>query len=240
MTLVKNYLFFIFFTLSANIVSANTIPENIASTCGKQTCDQIFKKMKKFAKNGSPHAQAVLSLLYRGGYGTEIDNELSVRYIKRAAKSNLAFAQYNLAVLYLNGHLVEKDEKEADRWLKRAAGAGYSKAKKLLLSENKISQEEGMSYEKDRRMPDIKEGEKLVLITKSKYTLSDLADYLSSLGYGRKNKTGSHIRGKGCGDGGSHCLSWKINSPLGRANFDSMIYRVTGQQTAILVNSRPQ
>ncbi len=225
---VEKYLLFVFFCLSVNLVSANSIPPDVAAACGEKSCDLIFKKMQKFAKNGSPHAQAVLALFYRSGYGTEIDHELSVRYIKRAAKNRVALAQYDLGILYRIGHTVEKNEIESDFWLNRSAKAGYNKAIELLLSENKLSQEERIAYQKDRRLPTIGEGEELIVITKEQFTLSDLVGHLNSLGYSRNTHTGSRIRGRGCGNHISWCIIVKVkaNSPVGGTPFARMIRKI--------------
>lgn len=231
MTSVKKYLLFVFFALNVNVVSANSIPKEVAAACGVRSCDVILKKMQKFAKNGSPHAQAVLALFYRGGYGTEIDNERSIKYMKRAAKSRLAIAQYDLGILYKLGHMVDKDQAESDLWLNRSAEAGYYRAIELLRSENKISQEDKIAFQRETSSPIIEEGEELMIITKKKYTLSDLVDYLNSLGYGRNSHTGSRIRGKGCGKGASNCATWNVNSPLGQANFNAMISKINAIQT---------
>ena len=150
-----------------------------------------------------------------------------------AAKNRLAIAQYDLGLLYKIGHTLEKDEAESDLWIRRSAKGGYKPAIELLLNENKISQEDQMEYQIEKRAPIIGEGEELIIITKEKYTLSDLVDYLNMLGYGRNSHTGSRIRGQGCGKGASNCATWKINSPIGRTNFNMMITKLNAIQTAM-------
>lgn len=218
--------------LNVNITSANATPKEVTAACGENSCELIFKKIKKFAKNGSPHAQAVLALFYRGGYGTEIDNELSLKYMKRAAKNKLSFAQYDLGILYRLGHTVNKDEVESESWLKQSANAGYKKAIKLLVSENKLSKEEN-----DILWPDDDEAMERITITREKYTLSDLVDYLSALGYGRKSNTGSRIRGKGCGSGGASCVTLKMNTPIGKTHFDNVISTINAGQTGRIMST---
>jgi TPR repeat protein len=226
MTSVKHHLLFILLTLNLNIASANSIPEDIAAACGEYSCDILFKKMKNFAKNGSPHAQAVLALFYRGGYGTEIDNDLSLKYMKRAAKNKLPFAQYDLGMLYRLGHSIEKDVIKSELWLKRSAEAGYKPAITLLRSEKKITEAENEIFWPED------DGIERITVTREKYTLSDLVDYLTSLGYARKNNTGSRIRGKGCGSGGASCVRLKVNSPIGRTHFNTMISKINAVKTA--------
>jgi TPR repeat protein len=155
-----------------------------------------------------------LALFYRGGYGTEIDNEQSLKYMKRAAKSNVSFAQYDLGIMYRLGHTVEKDDVESESWLMRSANAGYKPAIKLLTSENKISKKEN-----ERLWPANEDGVERITITREKYKLSDLVDYLSMLGYGRKSNTGSRIRGKGCGSSGTNCATMQYNTPIGMTHF---------------------
>jgi TPR repeat protein len=166
-----------------------------------------------------------LALFYRGGYGTEIDHELSLKYMKRAARNKLSFAQYDLGLMYRLGHTVEQDQAESEDWLQKSAKAGYKPAIKLLRSENIISQEEN-----ERFWPDDDEIERIT-VTREKYTLSDLVDYLSSLGYGRKSNTGSRIRGKGCGTGGASCITLQVNTPIGRTHFNNLISTINTAET---------
>jgi len=238
MTSVKNHLLIIILICSVNIAFANSLPEELANVCGERSCDIIFKKINKFAKNGSPHAQAVLALFYRGGYGTEIDNERSLKYMKRAAKNNLPFAQYELGMLYRLGHTVKKDEAASELWLKRSAKAGYDPAIQLLLSENKLSKEEQMAFEKKRPPPAVDEDMEVIVVTREQYTLSDLVDFLNSLGFGRNKNTGSRIRGQGCSSSSSSCVTWVVNSPLGRAQFNTMISNMNAMQTAMEMGGR--
>lgn len=224
--------------VSAEVVSEHIDPDELAAVCGQKSCATVFSKMKKFAKNGSPHAQAVISLMYKGGFGTEVNEELSVRYMRRAAKAGLAYAQYNLGLLYRNGYLVEKDQEEGDSWLLRSAKAGYDKSIELLLSENKLTSEESLEYKKTVEMPSIEKGEELLTITRDKYSLSDLMDLLNSLGYGNDKQTGSRIKGRGCGKNISQCYVWKMNSPVGRSQFATMISKINGFQTGVEMNSR--
>ncbi|MFT6990184.1 MAG: TPR repeat protein [Paraglaciecola sp.] len=176
-----------------------------------------------------------MALFYRGGYGTEIDNEQSLKYMKRAAKSNVSFAQYDLGIMYRLGHTVEKDDVESESWLMRSANAGYKPAIKLLTSENKISKKEN-----ERLWPANEDGVERITITREKYKLSDLVDYLSMLGYGRKSNTGSRIRGKGCGSSGTNCATMQYNTPIGMTHFGNLMSTLNTAQTATLMNSRPR
>jgi TPR repeat protein len=235
MTFVRNYLLFVFLTCNVNVAFANSLPEEVAAACGENSCEVLFKKIKKFAKNGSSHAQAALALFYRSGYGTQIDNELSLKYMKKAAKNRLPFAQYDLGIMYRLGHTVEEDQNESESWLKRSAKAGYKPAIKLLRSENKISKEEN-----ERLWPDADEGVERITITREKFTLTDLVDYLGSLGYGRKSNTGSRIRGKGCGSSGTSCVKLVMNTPLGNTHFANLMSTLNTGQTARLMATRPK
>ena len=116
---------------------------------------------------------------------------------------------------------------------------GYKKAIELLISEDNISPDEKIAYEKETRRPEIGEGEEVLTITREKYTLTDLLDYLNNLGYGRNKQTGSRIKGLGCGKNISNCVTWKMNSPLGRNQFSNMVSLLntgeTGRQMAGMV-----
>ena len=225
-------------TVSAESLSSVAIQAKMAEACGEKPCDYIFKQMKKYAKNGSPHAQATLSLLYLGGFGTEMNTDLSVKYMKRAAKNGLAYAAYKLGMLYREGQLLEKDDEQADHWLHRAAKSGYKKAIDLLISEKKINKDTIKDYQQTVVAPVINEGEEVLQITAEKFTLTKLHDLLKSRGFGNSRQTGSRIKGVGCHNSGSPCTSWNINSAVGRTEFNSMISKINAIQTAIEMSTR--
>jgi TPR repeat protein len=230
---VRNYLLFFLLTFNVNIVFANSLPEEVAAACGENSCDLLFKKIKKFAKNASSHAQAALALFYRSGYGTEVDNELSLKYMKRAAKNSLPFAQYDLGILYKLGHTVKEDQVESESWLKKSAKAGYKPAITLLRSEGKITEEENKIF-----WPANDENVERITITREKFSLTDLVDYLSSMGYGRKNNTGSRIRGKGCGSGSTSCVKLIMNTPIGNTHFANLMSTLNTGQTGRIQATR--
>jgi len=238
MNWLKKYLVLTIFVLNINVVTANSSPAELSEICGAQSCEIVFKKMKRFARNGSAHALAVMSLIYRGGHGTEVNEELSVKYMKRAARKGLAFAQYDVALAYSKGYFVEKDLDEANMWLKKAAIGGYEPAIELLISENKISAEERMEYEKHKKELVLEKGEELLVITADKYTLTDLAELLKMHGYGSNKQTGSRIRGKGCGNNASSCAVWRVNTPVGNTEFITLISKMNAFQTAQEVRGR--
>lgn len=236
MNLLKHCLLFLILALNINVASADTESNELAALCGDSPCEVIFKKIKKFAKNGSPHAQAVLALLYRNGQGTEVNNKLSLKYMKRAARNKIPSAMYDLGLMYRVGKTVEQDQEEGDSWLKRAAEADYGPAIELLLTENKVPQAEYPDYRGDADRPSITEGIEEIEVTRDPYTLSDLVAYLEGLGFSRKSNTGSRIRGQGCGTSDTSCAIWKVNSPLGQVQFNGMISNLNSIQTANFVS----
>lgn len=238
MNSIRNGLVIFLLLAMSKSVFADDIQNRIAEACGEKSCEYIYKEMRKFAKNGSPHAQATLALLYKGGFGTDMDKDLSVKYIKRAAKNGLAFAEYKLGILYREGQLVEQDNEQADYWIRRSAKAGYNLAIDLLVSENKISKEEVKSYREEAREVVIEEGEEVLTITADKYTLTDLHDLLKARGYGNSTQTGSRIKGLGCSNSASPCATWNVNSAVGRSEFNSMISRLNAVATAIEMSGR--
>lgn len=234
MNSVKNYLLLVILIFNVNLVFATSSPKDITAECGETSCELLFKKIKKFAKNGSSHAQAALALFYRSGFGTEVDNELSLKYMKRAAKNDLPFAQYDLGILYNLGIIVKEDQIESESWLKKSAKAGYKPAITLLRSKGKLSEEENKVL-----WPDDDENMERITITREKLTLTNLVDYLSSMGYGRKNNTGSRIRGKGCGSSGTNCVKLIMNTPIGNTHFANLMSTFNTGQTARLQAGRP-
>jgi TPR repeat protein len=234
---VKHYLLFFIVVLNINTAYADTESKALAELCGDSPCEVIFKKIKKFAKNGSPHAQAVLALLYRNGQGTEVNDELSLKYMKRAARNKIPSAMYDLGLMYRSGKTVKQDQEEGDAWLKRAAKADYGPAIELLLTEKKVPQAEYPDYRGDADKPSITQGIEEIEITRDPYTLSDLVAYLEGLGFSRKSNTGSRIRGQGCGTSDTSCAIWKVNSPLGQVQFNGMISNLNSIQTANFMSS---
>lgn len=237
MNSIKYCLLFIILALNINIATADTVSKELSEVCGDSPCEVVFKKIKKFAKNGSPHAQAVLALLYRGGHGTEVNNELSVKYMKRAARNKIPSAMYDLGIMYRLGATVTQDQNEGDAWLQRAAKADYGPAIELLLSEKKVSQADYPDYSSDEDRPTMSEGIEEIEVVRDPYTLSDLVAYLESLGFARKSNTGSRIRGQGCGTSETSCAIWKVNSPLGQVQFNGMISNLNSIQTANLMST---
>ena len=236
MNSIKNCILLIVLSLNINIAFADTTSKQLSEICGDSPCEVVFKKIKKFAKNGSPHAEAVLALLYRKGQGTEVDNELSFKYMKRAARNKIPSAMYDLGLMYRLGETVEQDQEEGDSWLKRAAQAGYGPAIERLLTEKKVPQADYPDYRSDEDRPLITEGMEEIEVVRDPYTLSDLVAYLESLGFDRKSNTGSRIRGQGCGTSETSCAIWKVNSPLGQVQFNGMISNLNSIQTANFVS----
>ncbi|MFT6269666.1 MAG: TPR repeat protein [Alphaproteobacteria bacterium] len=224
MSYFKYFLFLSFIVSNVNCVNAVSVTieksqQNNAEVCGERSCEFIFKDMRKFAKYGNPEGQAILSLLYADGIGTEIDQDLSLKYIKRAANSGLSFAEYNLGMLYRKSQIVGKYGKDADYWLMRAAKNNYKPAIDLLLSKSKISSEDVNNDKKTVLAPMFDKDTEVIVVNADKYSLTDFYENLKNQGYGNINQTGSRIKGRGCGNSAIPCTTWDIQSPSGQVQF---------------------
>lgn len=218
--------------LKANNSSDLEFQRQVNEACGEKSCEFIFKKMKKFAKNGSPRAQATLALLYAAGVGTEMDPERSVKYMKRAARNGLDYAEFKLGMMYRNGQFVEKDKKEAEYWLFRAANDGYEPAIEILIDDGTISTDKAADFEAKVRRAMPEDGVEVIVVRAEKYSLSTLYELLRDLGYSNGQKTGSRISGRGCGNSASPCATWNINTAAGRSEFNTMISKLNAVATA--------
>lgn len=227
MTYIKYYFFltFIFFNINSAIavtISTETSvksPQYNADLCGEKTCEFIFKEMKKFAKYGDPHAQAILALLYEGGIGTEANQNLSLKYVKRAANNGLSFAEYKLGMLYREKQLVGKFGRDADYWLTRAAADDFKPAIVALLSENKVTPENSNHYNTSKRAPVPTKDMEVIAVIADKFTLTDVYELIKRQGYGSRNQTGSRIKGRGCGNNGSPCDTVDLNTDIGAVQY---------------------
>ncbi|TQV72364.1 sel1 repeat family protein [Aliikangiella marina] len=208
------------FNLNA-IESEQSVRATLSELCGEKSCKTIFKKLRKYARNGSPHAQSVLAMMYLGGIGVDQDLEAGYKYMRKSAKNGLAFAQYHLAIMYRDGVVTDKDEEESLKWLTKSASSGYRQAKALLNGEGKSTVN-----------PEDFEGEHLVVTAESP-TLTDFMEYLRALGYGKDGQTGSRIKGQGCANSAFSCLTWDVNTGGGRKNFDNMLSRLHSYNTAL-------
>ncbi len=68
-----------------------------------------------------PTAAYYLGLMYKNGYGTQIQSTLSVKYFEFAAKHHIPSAMFQLANAYQFGDGVTTDLKQALNWYKAAA-----------------------------------------------------------------------------------------------------------------------
>lgn len=206
-------------TVYADSVSAEKLTQQYAEICGEKSCEFIVKEMREFAKYGDPEAQAILSLLYANGIGTEVDKERSVKYIKKAANNGFAFAEYTLGMLYREEQIVGKFGKDANYWIKRAAKGNYQPALDLLASEEKIARGEIDNTPQEIVVPTFDANTEVIVVNADKLSLTDIYLRMKAKGYGRLNQTGSRIKGGGCGNGPSACGIWDIHTPEGQAQW---------------------
>jgi TPR repeat protein len=94
-----------------------------------ETCEDLFKKLKRFARNGSPHAQTLLAVSYKNGEnGLPADSKLAWKWIKRAATQRHLPALHIKSQWHRAGYASEQDIERADKYLERAAKYNYPAA----------------------------------------------------------------------------------------------------------------
>ncbi|MEL0067668.1 MAG: tetratricopeptide repeat protein [Gammaproteobacteria bacterium] len=114
-----------------------------------ESCLDALKEMKKYARNGSPHAQILLALTYKTGeLEVAQDEDAAWKWMKRARSQSFPPAMYYSARWYREGYRTEVDVDKADEYLQRAATFGYAPAMYELGIRmlNKDQSSDGMRY----------------------------------------------------------------------------------------------
>ena len=92
------------------------------------TGETVFNLIYNCANNGNAEAENMLGLLYLNGIGTNVDNDLAIKYITSAANKENATAQYNLGRLHKYGIGCELSFAEAITWFNKASLNGNQRA----------------------------------------------------------------------------------------------------------------
>jgi len=107
------------FVFSPHTASANE------SDCTQSECNEEIKQLTTFAKNGSPHAMAMLGVFYFHGEGVEQDYKKAAKWLQWANKKDSAQARYYLSLMYRQGLHFEQDIEKADWHLTRSSEGGF-------------------------------------------------------------------------------------------------------------------
>jgi len=102
--------------------------------------DTAFQELKPAAEQGDATAQHMLAGMYKGGFGTEKNNQEAIKWYKKAADQGLSAAMYSLSIDYLNGDGVEQNWDTSLSWMEKAAAQGYFIARENLLALNKLDE----------------------------------------------------------------------------------------------------
>lgn len=87
-----------------------------------ESCEQLFKKLKRFARNGSPDAQLLLAMSYRSGESSiPVNPEQAWRWIKRATAQRHTQAMYVRSQWHREGFGGDQDIPKANEFLEKAA-----------------------------------------------------------------------------------------------------------------------
>ncbi len=107
---------------SINVNAATNVNAAIDFECEENDCRKNFKKIRKFAVNGSPEAQEILANFYSLGYGTKTNKKLAISWFKKAIKKGRFGAFKSLAKLYLK----EGNIKLAIEYFSKAGNHGFN------------------------------------------------------------------------------------------------------------------
>ncbi len=114
--------------------------------------DSAAAELEQIARQGDPHAQYLMGLLYRDGGLLIPDTVKAQKLLERAAEQDLDAAQYALGKLYLSDDADVHDPTKGIYWLKRSADNGndyaaYRLGKEYLSGKNTIKDAEtAVSY----------------------------------------------------------------------------------------------
>lgn len=93
---------------------------------------KIKDDVRKKAENYNITAAKILGLMYKYGYGMEVNYNEAAKWLTRAAEEMDPEAQQHLALMYFKGESVSRNIADALKWLKIAS----------LLSEDEILKDE--------------------------------------------------------------------------------------------------
>jgi tetratricopeptide (TPR) repeat protein len=93
-----------------------------------ELCNNLMRKVKKYATNGSPKAQLYLAVAYLNGDNIEQSNRKAMKWIKKAARNPYPKAHRVISGWYRNGYAGVIDIEKADYFLDLAATAGDTKS----------------------------------------------------------------------------------------------------------------
>lgn len=119
---------------------------NTVEKCDDMACKRDFRRLRKFARNGSPEAQFIVATMYINGVTEDVKIDRAIRYLKKSDKSGLGMASWVLSNMYKEGSVVEKDDQMAKYYFDRALarqvnGALFEKATQTLNLSHKNNQE---------------------------------------------------------------------------------------------------
>ncbi len=90
--------------------------------------DEQVKAIHRYARNGSPTAQALLAAMYLNGNGVDKDVKKAKNLFLKAARRGNRGAQYQMGRFYELGEFVKQDQGKAVKWYQKAADQQYRPA----------------------------------------------------------------------------------------------------------------
>ncbi len=106
-----------------------TLLTGCAGVCKSNDYASALRELKLLAVEGNADAQNNVGVIYRGGWGVTINNQVAVKWFKLAAEQGNRPAQANLGFMYANGMGISQDWIYAYMWSKVSASNGFIAAK---------------------------------------------------------------------------------------------------------------
>ncbi len=127
-SLIAVCLFLSLLHLSGVYASTDNTSTNKRLECD-YNCKSQIKKLKQYARNGSPHAQTLLGLSYKSGELMDIiDPDSAWKWMKRAKNQKYPPALYYISQWYRNGYHTEVDAVRANKYLEQSVAKKFSPA----------------------------------------------------------------------------------------------------------------
>jgi hypothetical protein len=124
--------------LSTSSIASTNIPKGFS--CETVECKIRINKLKKFARNGSSHAQEIVAVAYLTGEGFEQDSKKAISYFTKSMKQGSGRSAWFLFAIYHYGMGIDKDKVKATEYLdfavkKKEKEALFYKGASLLIDD---------------------------------------------------------------------------------------------------------
>ena len=116
-----NYSNDIFSSLEDNSIASTLSMNDIIEKFNQKKYIEIKDDVKAKAEQGTILAAKMLGIMYKEGYGMEVNSAEALKWLSKAAEASDPEAQQHLGLMYYKGDSINKNIAEALKWLKIAS-----------------------------------------------------------------------------------------------------------------------